>query len=149
MKTSIVGINLIKKFEGCILTAYPDPATGGDPWTIGYGNTFYENGNKVLKGDSITQEHAEKLLLNLLPKFENIVNNSITATLKQNQFDALVTFVWNTGKMSDTIVGLINNHGSNDDIYKFWTTHYIMGDGKVMQGLVNRRKAEADLFIQP
>ncbi len=148
MNTSLNGINLIKQFEGCRLTAYPDPGTGGDPWTIGYGNTFYADGHKVMKGDKITQAQADNLLLNLLHKFEVMVAARLTTAVKQNQFDALVSFAWNTGG-SDTLYRLINSKAPNKDIYAFWTTHYIMGGGKKLPGLVTRPKAEADLFIKP
>lgn len=146
MKTSVNGINLIKKFEGCKLNAYPDPGTGGDPWTIGYGNTFYSDGTKVKKGDKITQKQAEELLLMLLPRYEKIVIKNIKKPLTQNQFDALVSFCWNTGG-SETLFKMINEQKSNDDIRQWYTTHYITGGGKVLKGLVNRRLDESNLFF--
>lgn len=147
MNTSQDGINLIKKFEGVRLTAYPDPGTGKAPWTIGYGNTFYENGHSVMKGDTITQARADSLLLLILAKFEAVVYHKITATLKQNQFDALVSFIYNTNG-SDTLFRLINSNASSKEIYDFWSTHYITGGGKPLPGLITRRKAEADLYVR-
>jgi len=140
MKTSINGINLIKKFEGCKLQAYLCPS--GIP-TIGMGNTFYKNGSKIKLGDKITQQQAEELLMDLLPQFEAIVNKNIKIDLTQYQFDALVSFVWNCGK-SETLFKLVNNQSK--DLKQWWETHYTTGGGKVLQGLVNRRKAEAQLF---
>ena len=146
MKTSKKGIELIKKFEGCELNAYPDPGTGDAPWTIGYGNTYYANGKKVKKGDKITKIQAEELLLMLLPKYESIIAKNVKATLSQNQFDALVSFCWNTGGSHD-LFKMINEQKTNQEIYAWYTTHYIKSGGKEMPGLIKRRKIEADLFI--
>jgi len=144
MKTGTTGINLIKLFEGCKLTAYKCPA---GIWTIGFGNTYYEDGSKIKEGDKITQQRADALLANLLPKYEAIVKKKITIPLTQNQFDALVSYVWNTGG-SDTLYKLINNKASDDEIRTWFETKYITGGGNVLPGLVKRRKAEADLFFK-
>lgn len=144
MKTSISGVNLIKQFEGCELTAYICPA--GVP-TIGYGNTYYLNGSKVSKGDKITQKQADDLLMAILPKYENIVKTNVKVELNQNQFDALVSFCWNCGK-SNNLFRLVNLQATDEVIYKWWTTHYITGGGKQLAGLVKRRKIEAELFIK-
>ena len=58
MKVNAEGYALIKRFEGCRLKAYKCPA---NVWTIGFGNTFYENGEKVKEGDVITQQRADEL----------------------------------------------------------------------------------------
>lgn len=142
MKTSEIGIKLIKKYEGCKLKAYLCPA--GIP-TIGYGNTTYENGSKVKINDVITQERANELFLNLLPYYERVVNMHIKRELNQNEFDALVSFCWNCGS-SIRLFMLVNK--SDVSTYKWWTTNYIKGGGKVLPGLVKRRKEEADLFIK-
>lgn len=144
MKTSQNGIDLIKSFEGCKLTAYKCSAGVN---TIGFGNTFYTNGNKVKLSDKITQAGADKLFLDLLPKYEKTVLNSIKVPLTQNQFDALVSFCWNCGS-SKTLFKMVNEKFSEMNIVGFWTSHYIMGGGKVLNGLVRRRKAEASLFIK-
>lgn len=142
MKTSQIGIDLIKSFEGCKLTAYKCSAGVN---TIGFGNTYYTNGNKVKLGDKITQDEANKLFLDLLPKYEKTVLNNIKIPLTQNQFDALVSFCWNCGS-SNTLFSLINNKSIH--VYDWWVSHYIKGGGKILNGLVRRRKAEADLFIK-
>lgn len=143
MKTSKSGIELIKTFEGCELKAYQCPAK---IWTIGYGNTFYEDGKPVKKGDIITQDRADALLLNLLPKFEEIVNHKVKVPISQNQFDALVSHTWNTGG-SETLFKLING-GSDSHSIKYWFTHrYTTGDGKELPGLVRRRAMEASLYF--
>jgi lysozyme len=143
MKTGKEGINLIKKWEGCILTAYKCSA---GKWTIGYGNTFYENNAKVKEGDKITKERAESLLSNLLPKFEDVVNKKVSVPLHQNQFDALVSYTWNTGG-SDTLFNMINSKANDKDIRKWFETKYITANGKRIEGLVNRRKDEANLYF--
>jgi lysozyme len=140
MKTGIKGIELIKKFEGCKLTAYKCPA---GLMTIGWGNTYYSNGAKVKVGDKITQQQADELLLTLLPKYEKTVNNNIKLALTQNQFDALVSFCWNCGS-SNTLFSKVNSNAS--DLISWWQTHYITGGGKKLKGLVNRRKAESELY---
>jgi len=140
MKTGIRGLGLIKKYEGCKLQAYLCPS--GIP-TIGMGNTFYKDGSKIKLGDKITQQQAEELLMDLLPQYEAIVNKNIKIDLTQYQFDALVSFAWNCGK-SETLFRLVNS--KSKDLKQWWETHYTTGGGKVLQGLVNRRKAEAQLF---
>ena len=142
MKTSQNGIDLIKHFEGCKLNAYLCPSKIP---TIGFGNTFYEDGTKVKIGDKITQERADELLLSLLPKYENLAKKNVKVELNQNQFDALVSYVWNTGG-SSTLYKLINTKSSIESIEKWWTTKYITGNGKVLKGLVIRRKVEFELF---
>ena len=144
MKTSQVGIDLIKSFEGCKLTAYKCSAGVN---TIGFGNTYYTNGNKVKIGDKITQDEANKLFLDLLPKYEKTVLDAIKVPLTQNQFDALVSFCWNCGS-SKTLFSMINNKHSEMNIVNWLCSHYIMGGGKVLNGLVRRRKAEAVLFVK-
>ena len=61
-----VALPLVKEFEGCRLTAYPDPETGGEPWTIGWGSTAYADGRPVRKGDRISQKLADALLASRL-----------------------------------------------------------------------------------
>ena len=140
MKTGKAGIDLIKKWEGCELKAYKCSA---GVTTIGYGNTYYENGEKVKMGDVITKQRAEELMLNLLPKYEATVNKNIKRPLKQNEFDALVSFCWNCGS-SETLFRLINEN--SPETVNWWKTHYIKAGGKVLNGLVKRRAEEADLY---
>jgi len=144
MLSSVNCINLIKKWEGCKLESYKCSA---GHWTIGFGNTFYEDNTKVKQGDKITQKRAEALLINLLPKFESIVNKKITISLNQNQFDSLVSYTWNTGG-SDTLFSMINKKASDKEIREWFETKYISANGKVLQGLVNRRKDEANLYFK-
>ena len=87
------GLNLTENFEGCKLKSYPDPGTGGTPWTIGYGHT----GPDVHEGMVISQEEAEELLKKDIQAAENIINSKVQEDLNQNEFDALVDFVFNIG----------------------------------------------------
>lgn len=144
MKTSQVGINLIKHFEGFKAKPYLCPAKIP---TIGYGATFYKDGKKVtLQDKPITEEGAEELLKLILKSFESIVMRKIKIPLKQCQFDALVSHTYNTGG-SDTLFKLVNQNAPDEQIRKWFTTKYITGGGKRLQGLVNRRNAEAKLYF--
>lgn len=144
MKTSQHGIDLIKLFEGCKLKSYKCPA---GVWTIGYGNTYYLDGSKVLMGQKISQIEADMLMLKLLPKYEATVIKNIKVTVNQNQFDALVSFCWNCGS-SQALFRLVNQKATDEVIYDWWINHYVTGGGKLLQGLINRRRKEADLFIK-
>ena len=144
MKTSENGKQLIISFEGIKLNAYKCPA--GVP-TLGVGNTFYKNGNKVKMGDKVTLPQAMELFESLLPKYEKTVLDAIKVPLTQNQFDALVSFCWNCGS-SKTLFKMINEKFSEMNIVNWLCSHYIMGGGKVLPGLVRRRKAESVLFIK-
>lgn len=143
MNTGNKGIELIKSFEGCMLKAYKCSA---NKTTIGYGNTFYEDGSPVKLEDEITTERAEELLKSILEKFEKTVKAKIKVPLNQNQFDALVSYFYNTGG-SETLVKLINTSAPEDQIKTWFTTKYITANGKQLQGLVRRRKAECDLYF--
>ena len=142
MKTSKEGKDLIKLFEGLRLKAYKCSA---GVWTIGYGNTFYENGNKVQPNDLISKERAEELFNLLIPKYERIVNNKLKVDVKQNQFDALVSHTYNTGG-STTLFRLVNAKADKEKIKDWFLTKYITANGKVLQGLKNRRLKEWELF---
>lgn len=144
LKTSQKGIELIKAFEGCKLKSYKCPA---GVWTIGFGNTYYLDGSKVLMGQKISQIEADMLMLKLLPKYEATVIKNIKVILNQNQFDALVSFCWNCGS-SQALFRLVNQKATDEVIYDWWINHYVTGGGKLLQGLINRRRKEADLFIK-
>ena len=142
MKTSEKGILLIKNFEGLRLEAYQ---SSGSVWTIGWGTTMI-NGNKVKFGDAIDLELAEKLFRRDIEKQENIVNSAIQISLNQNQFDALVSHTYNTGG-SDTLFKLINSYAGKKRIHDWFVNTYITSKGNFIQGLVKRRKIEADMFF--
>ncbi|MEN5306844.1 lysozyme [Chryseobacterium cucumeris] len=144
MKTSQKGINLITSFEGFSAKPYLDSA--GIP-TIGYGNTYYPRGNKVtMKDPAITKEKGVELFAAVLPTYEKIVNSKVKVPLTQNQFDALVSHTYNTGG-SDGLFSLVNKRAADSEIRNWFTTKYITAAGKTLNGLIRRRKAEADLFF--
>ena len=144
MKTSEEGKDLIKLFEGCRLKAYRCSA---DVPTIGFGNTFYEDGTKVKMGDTITLERARSLFNGLLPRYEKIVLDKVKRQLKQNEFDALVSHTYNTGG-SSTLFKLVQEDAPIEDIKKWWLTKYITANGKFLSGLQRRRLAEFDVFAK-
>lgn len=141
------GLDLIKKFEGLKLKPYL--CSAGVP-TIGYGNTFYEDGKKVTLNDSlITEQRASDLLSLTVKTFEKHVDSFCRDDINQNQFDALVSFAYNLGPNSlknSTLLKKVNanpNDPTIRDEFMKWTK----AGGKVLKGLVERRKAEADLYF--
>lgn len=143
MKISDKGIALIKSFEGCKLTAYPDPGTGGDPWTIGYGHT----GPEVVPGLVIDQVDADAYLKNDVQNFEDCVESALFIEVTQDQFDALVCFAYNVGCKAlsgSTLIKLMNNGDADAAAAQF--AKWNKAGGRVMAGLTRRREAERDLF---
>jgi lysozyme len=140
------GIPIIRKFEGLKLRAYLCPA---NVWTIGYGNTFYENGSKVQEGDKITLERADKLLFFVVQKFEAEVKKLVKSDINENMLGALTSFAFNVGAgnlAKSTLLKKVNanpNDATIRDEFNRWTK----AGGKVLNGLVTRRKAEADLYF--
>lgn len=148
MITSEKGIRLIKQFEGCRLTAYPDPGTGGDPWTIGYGWTHPVDGKPVRPGMTIDEVTADRLLKTGLVGYENDVLKVVRVKLTQGQFDALVSFAYNVGSRALSTSTLLKKLNAGDikgaaDEFLRWNK----SGGKVMNGLTRRREAERALFL--
>jgi lysozyme len=142
MKISEEGKDLIKLFEGVRLKAYK--CSAGVP-TIGFGNTYYPNGDKVKMGDTITIEQARDLFDDLIVRYERIVNSKLKVDVKQNEFDALVSHTYNTGG-STTLFKLVNMEADKEKIKDWFLTKYITANGKVLQGLKNRRLKEWELY---
>ncbi|AYA69089.1 lysozyme [Acinetobacter sp. WCHA55] len=146
MAVSPFGVDLICSFEGKRLTAYDD---GVGVWTIGFGTTVYPNGIKVKKADTCTEAQAKTYMAHDLKKFEVVVNNAVTVQLNQNQFDALVSLAYNIGASAFSQSTLVKNLNANDirgaaDQFDVW----VNAGGKHMQGLVNRRSKEKQLFLK-
>lgn len=147
MEVNKAGKDLIKRFEGCKLKAYKCPA---GLWTIGYGNTFYEDGTKVKEGDVITQERAEQLFDIVLNEFASKVDGLVKSNVTENNFAALVSFTWNVGVgnfQRSTLLRKVNANPKDKTIlaeFKKWTR----ANGEVLKGLVRRRDAEAKLYEQ-
>lgn len=139
MRTGRDGVELIRHFEGCRFDAYLCPA---GVWTIGYGHTA-----DVKEGDSIDQEAAEAFLIEDLEEFEDHVQRLVEVDLNQDQFDALVSWVFNLGYgnlAASTLLAKLND-GLYDEVpeqIKRWTR----AGGRVLDGLVKRRNAEALLW---
>ena len=138
MKTSDVGIQLIKRFEGLRLTAYK-PVSTEKFYTIGYGHY----GMDVSRETIITKAEADALLQKDLKKFENAVT-ALNRTWTQNQFDALVSFAFNCGTAN--LKRLVADRDTLQIADAFLL--YNKAGGKVLTGLVRRRKAERALFIK-
>ena len=127
-----------------MLDAYPDPGTGGDPWTIGYGHT----GPDVIQGMEITEEEAEMLLKEDLEYFEKQVCNLINIPLTQEEFDAIVSFTYNVGAgnlKSSTFRRRINAGENKATCFKEEFPKWIKGGNGPMPGLVKRRQSEIAL----
>ncbi|QBQ73107.1 lysozyme [Nodularia phage vB_NspS-kac65v162] len=141
-------IDLIKEFEGFRSSAYLCPA--GVP-TIGYGTTIYPNGAKVATQDTITRQEAEDFLEASVLQFSKAVNSEVNVKLNQNQFDALVSFVYNVGIgafKSSTMLRLINANKISEAVDEFpkWDKATVNGKKVSLTGLVRRREAERKLF---
>lgn len=140
MKISDEGINLIKHFEGCELEAYQCAA---GVWTIGYGST-----HGVEEGDVWSQEKADYMLIKELEdEYEKYVNDMVTVPLNQCQFDALVSWVYNLGPNNfkkSTLLKVLNS-GDYGGVFE-QIIRWNKANGKVLEGLMRRRKAEALMF---
>lgn len=146
MKLGKKGLELIKSFEGLRLVAYDD---GGGVWTIGYGHT-----KGVKRGDTCTMEQAEAWLVEDVEEAEDAVKKWVDVPLVQDQFDALVSFVFNVGPgkpglnkgfYSSTMRRLLNQSdyiGASNEFPR-WNKD----NGKVVAGLTRRREAERRLFL--
>lgn len=141
MKLNQAGIDLIKQFEGCKLTVYPD--VGGLP-TVGYGHMD----RKLNIGDKITQDQADKYLASDLGACAKALQKLITVDLTDNQFSAIVAFAYNVGIGAfdrSTMHKLLNAGGINSVSCEFEKWDKV--NGVEVQGLKNRRLAEKKLFL--
>jgi lysozyme len=148
MRVSKVGVDLIKGFEGCSLKAYRCP---GGVWSIGYGHT-----NGVYPGMTITQDLADKFLLDDIWNFEEEVNYLLKVPVTQNQFDALVSFAYNVGSDIDeddiaeglgdsTLLRKLNSEDFVGAAAEF--PKWNKSKGRVLKGLIRRRQAEKEMFL--
>lgn len=147
MQTSNRGIELIKELEGCELRAYECVA---GVLTIGYGHT----GKDVTEGMTITQEKAETLLKDDLKKYEEAVEKYVKVEVNQNQFDALVSFVYNVGSGSFSKSTLLKKLNAGDyagaaEQFLVWNKATVNGVKKELEGLTKRRQKERELFLVP
>jgi lysozyme len=145
MKISKEGLDLIKKFEGLRLKAYKCPA---GVWTIGYGSTV-----GVVGGQEITEEEAEKLLLDDVFSAWRAVMELVTVPLSQEQFDALVSFVFNVGIGNFSKSTLLKKLNAGDYLgaakeFLKWDKATVNGVKKPLAGLTKRRIMEKELFLR-
>ena len=147
------GINLIMQFEGChrirkdgLVEAYPDPGSGGDPWTIGWGATGTGLHGTVRRGTVWTQQQCDERLRADLTRYADDVSRAIgNAPTTQAQFDALVSFHYNTGAIGRAT--LTRKHIAGD--YAGAAREFARWNraaGRVLPGLTRRRASEAKLY---
>ena len=161
MNISQKGLDLIKKYEGLHdgdlkqigIQPKMDPV---GIWTEGYGRAMKKPNGSWVKGIAdknyayahmtmATEAEAVKALAQDLRVYETIVARNIKIPLKQNQFDALVSYVYNTGG-SSTLYKLINTKADIREIEKWWTTKYTSAQGITLPGLIKRRREEFNLY---
>jgi lysozyme len=147
MKVNAEGYALLKKFEGCVLKAYKCPA---GVWTIGFGNTFYEDGTKVKEGDVITQQRADELAKYIVEQFASSIRAMIKQPLNENQFSACVSLAYNIGTggfKKSSVLRKLNVNPTDQtiaDSFRLWNK----GGGVILKGLVRRREAEIALYFK-
>jgi lysozyme len=149
---STAGLEMVKHFESLFLNAYVDNDDGNGVWTIGYGHTGlqHEDGT-VYRGRKITAAEAERLLTYDMNQFENRVLSLVKVPLKQHEFDALVSFDFNTGGLTlergrpSTLLRYLNtgNKAAAMEQLMLWDND----NGKEQPGLVRRRHAEREMFL--
>ncbi|MEI7195046.1 lysozyme [Pectobacterium versatile] len=145
MQISNNGINLIKQFEGCRLTAYQDSV---GVWTLGYGWTQPVDGKPIRRGMTIDAATAERLLKTGVVQYERAVNQLVRVPITQNQFDALVSFTYNLGSRSLSTSTLLKKLNAGD--YAGAAAEFARWNkagGKELAGLTRRREAESSLFL--
>lgn len=160
MKTSAIGRALIEKYEGLILQSYDDAndriikagQTARGTLTIGYGHTSAAGAPKVFAGQKITKEQADSILANDLAAVEADVNRLVKVPLNQNQYDAIVSFHFNTGSLGkSSLLKALNkkDYKGAADGFMLYTRGRVGGQLVQMSGLVKRRKEEVALFNKP
>mgnify|MGYP003672157807 CR=1 FL=1 len=145
-KLDINGVKFLEGLEGLKLNSYKCSA---GVWTIGIGNTFYEDGTRVKEGDSITKIQAY-FLFNLISKnFVDAINDNVKVDINQNQFNALFCWIYNVGITAfknSTLLKFVNLNPNDGNIAKqFLRWNKIAG--KESKGLTNRRIKESSLYF--
>lgn len=143
MKTSADGRLFIEAFEGKFLHTYDD---GTGVLTIGYGHTTAAGHPAVFRGQTITDAECDAILANDLSNVEVNVSRAIKGKMTQAQFDALVSFDFNTGSLVKSSIDDKINAG-NPDAAMATLLQYDHAGGKQMAGLTRRRKAERLMYL--
>jgi len=145
-KINETGLAHIKKWEGLRTKAYLD---SGGTWTIGYGHTSAAGAPKVYKDMVISENQANEILARDLRRFEAAVVRHVTVALNENQFAALVSFCYNIGEAAFKRSQLVRKLNQGDyDCVPAELAKWVHAKGKRIQGLVNRRAAEAGLWAK-
>lgn len=138
-----VATKLIQRWEGCKLTAYPDPASGGDPWTIGFGAT----GPGIRQGLTWSQVQADAdLQMRLIRTYGPGVDAAVNHALTDNQKGALVSLAYNIGLGNFASSTLVKKLNARDPSAPAQFDVWNKAAGRVMAGLTNRRAAERAVF---
>ncbi|MGX6962312.1 glycoside hydrolase family protein [Vagococcus xieshaowenii] len=143
---STEGYQFIKQWEGERLQAYRDPA---GVWTIGVGHTGPVNGQPIKAGLTITAKQSEQLLQTDIHTHTQVLKQVVTAPLTQHQFDALASFCFNLGPNIIKDAALLQAINRQDWLETTnQMSRYVHAGNVVLQGLVNRRQAEIQLFMK-
>jgi lysozyme len=144
MDWQALALESIKRWESCRLKCYPDPATGGDPWTIGWGTT----GPTIKRGLTWTQTQADAALLEDVKELGRDVKACAKRELLAHERAALVSFAYNVGigaLRGSTLLRLLNAGNTAGAATQF--LRWDKANGKQMRGLSRRREAERQLFL--
>lgn len=142
MQTSTAGRKFIEGFEGCILHAYQD---SGGVWTIGYGHTSEAGPPHVSSGQTWSAQQADEVLSADLHAVETQISTAVKVPLLQNQFDAIVSFCFNCGRVAN-VAQYLNAHnfeGAANYMGAFLHDRH----GNLLTGLQRRRTAERAMFL--
>jgi lysozyme len=146
------GEELIKSFESLVLKSYIDThdKQGNPIFAIGWGHAGAIDGVKIVAGQTITEDEAEKLFLEDAKVYENKVRQFVTVPLNQNQFDALVCMAYNvsTAHFQEMVQISELNKGIYNKVADAML-HFNVADGRILRGLTRRRKEEGELFNKP
>lgn len=146
MEFSKNGLNFLISLEGLKLNAYKD--SKGIP-TIGIGNTYYPNGNKVKLGDTLTKDEAIELCLTIINKdFAPTINSLIKSELTQNQFDALICIAYNIGITAfknSSLLKAVNTTPNSREIIEYRFCQWRYCNGKPI--LLSRRRKEVKYYF--
>ena len=138
-------LSLIKQFEGCELTAYPDPGSGGDPWTIGWGST----GPGIKKGVTWTQAQADARLEGDVRYFADGVRGLLASVrTTDRQLGAMVSLAYNAGLANFASSTLLRKHKAGD--YAGAAAEFLRWNkaaGRALPGLTRRREAEQRVYL--
>jgi lysozyme len=142
---SVGGYGVIKAHEGLRFTSYPDPATGGAPWTICYGHT-----EGVTPGMTVSKAQCEQWLREDVAEAEAYLQSYVRVPLNQNEYDAYTSFIFNAGPQNfrtSTMLRLLNAGKRTEACNQFPRWKY--ANKKVLKGIVKRRYEEQTLCLTP